>query len=62
MHVSTRLIMDRHIRSKMPGVAADSLTGIHSAMVKCLFIVNRSCIHKGFQVSPQVKIQRVQVR
>jgi hypothetical protein len=38
-------------------VVADSLTGIHNAMVKCLFIVNRSCIYKSFLVSPQVKIQ-----
>jgi hypothetical protein len=29
-------------------VVADSLTGIHNAMVKCLFDVNGSCIHKGF--------------
>jgi hypothetical protein len=33
---------------KEPGLAADSLTGIHNAMVKCLFVVNKSCIHKGF--------------
>jgi hypothetical protein len=42
------------------GAVADSLTGIHSAM--CLFVVNRTCIHKGLQVSPQVNIQRMQVR
>jgi hypothetical protein len=30
------------------GVVADSLTGIDNAMVKCLFVFNRSCIHKGF--------------
>jgi hypothetical protein len=29
------------------GAVADSLTGIHNAMVKCLFVVNRSCIYKG---------------
>jgi hypothetical protein len=29
------------------GAVVDSLTGIHNAMVKCLFVVNRSCIHKG---------------
>jgi hypothetical protein len=40
---------------KDAGVAADGLTGIHNAMVKCLFVVNRSCIHKGFYVSPQVE-------
>jgi hypothetical protein len=28
------------------GVIADSLTGIHSVMVTCLFVVNRSCVHK----------------
>jgi hypothetical protein len=38
---------------KDAGVVADSLTGIHSAMVKCLFVVNRSCKHKGSEVSPQ---------
>jgi hypothetical protein len=36
---------------KDAGVVADSLTGIHSAMMKCLFVVNRSCIHKGGYVS-----------
>jgi hypothetical protein len=41
--------MDRRIRSKMPaGAVAESLTGIHNAMVKWLFVLNRSCIHKGF--------------
>jgi hypothetical protein len=29
------------------GVVAASLTGIHNAMVKCLFVVDKSCI-KGF--------------
>jgi hypothetical protein len=43
------------------GVVAVSLRGIHNAMVKCLFNVNRSCIHKGFQVSPHVKIQRIKL-
>jgi hypothetical protein len=42
-------------------VVADSLIGIDSATVKCLFVVNRSCIHKGFQVSPQVTIQGIQI-
>jgi hypothetical protein len=28
-------------------VVADSLTGIQNAMVKFLFLINRSCIHKG---------------
>jgi hypothetical protein len=40
---------------------ADSLTGIHNAMVKCLFVVNRSFIHKGFRVPPQVTIERIQI-
>jgi hypothetical protein len=39
---------------KENGVVVGSLTGIHSAMVKCLFVVNRSCI-KGLKVSQQVK-------
>jgi hypothetical protein len=46
---------------KDAGAVADSLTGIHSAM-KCLDVVNRSCIHKGLQMSPHVNIQRIQVR
>jgi hypothetical protein len=25
-----------------------SLTGIHNAVVKCFFVVKRSCIQKGF--------------
>jgi hypothetical protein len=33
---------------KDAGVVADSLTGIHNAVVKCLFVVSRRCIHKGF--------------
>jgi hypothetical protein len=37
-------------------VVADTLTGIQNAVVKCLFVLNRSCIHKGFYVSPQIKI------
>jgi hypothetical protein len=35
---------------------ADSLTGIHSAI--CVCVVNRSCIHKGFQVSRVTAICR----
>jgi hypothetical protein len=42
-------------------IVADSLIGIHSAM-NCLFVVKRSCIHEGFHLSPQVKIQSIQVR
>jgi hypothetical protein len=30
------------------------LTGIHNPM-KCLFLVNRICIHKGPYLSPHVK-------
>jgi hypothetical protein len=43
------------------GVVADSLTGIHNAMVKCLSVVNRSCIHKDFQVFPHIKVQRIKI-
>jgi hypothetical protein len=32
------------------GVVAGSLTGIHNAMARCLFVINRGCIHKGFGV------------
>jgi hypothetical protein len=46
---------------KDAGVVVDSLTGIRNAIVKRHFVVNRSCIHKGFSVSPQVKIQRIQI-
>jgi hypothetical protein len=46
---------------KNVGVVADSLTGIHIAMVKCLSVVDRICIHKGFSVSPRVKIQMIQI-
>jgi hypothetical protein len=45
---------------KDAGAVADSLTGIHNAMVKCLFVVNRSCIHKGLQLFLQVIIQGIQ--
>jgi hypothetical protein len=31
---------------KNAGGVADVLTGIHNATVKCLFIVNRSCMHR----------------
>jgi hypothetical protein len=33
---------------KDAGVVACGLTYIHNVMVKCLFIDNRSCIHKRF--------------
>jgi hypothetical protein len=29
------------------GVVADSLTGIHIVMVKCLLVVSKSCVHEG---------------
>jgi hypothetical protein len=61
MHASTRLNHGPPHPFKDAGAVTDSLTGIHNAIVKCLFIVNRSCIHKGFYVSLQVKIQRIQV-
>jgi hypothetical protein len=44
---------------KDAGEVVDSLTGVHTAMVKWLF-VNRSCIHNGFLVFPEVKIQKIQ--
>jgi hypothetical protein len=46
-----------HPRPPHPFKVADSLTGIHSAMVKYLVVVNRSCTHEGPQVSPQVKLE-----
>jgi hypothetical protein len=41
-------------------VIADSMTVIHSEM--CLFVVNRSCIHKGFLSVPTSKSRRIRVR
>jgi hypothetical protein len=38
---------------KDAGVVADSLTGTYNAVLKWLFVVNRSCVHKGFQMSPR---------
>jgi hypothetical protein len=46
---------------KNAGVVGDSLTGIQNVMVKCLVVVNRSCIHKDLKVFPLVKIQRIQI-
>jgi hypothetical protein len=42
---------------KDAGVVANSLTRIHNTTVKCIFFVNRSCLHKRFQAPPQLKIQ-----
>jgi hypothetical protein len=50
MRLNTRLNTSHHgplHLLKDARVDVDSLTGIHSAMVKCLSVVNRSCIHKG---------------
>jgi hypothetical protein len=30
---------------KDAGAVADNLTGIHNVIVKCFFVVNRSCMH-----------------
>jgi hypothetical protein len=52
MRFNARLDTSHHVPphpSKDAGAVADSLRGIHSAMVKCLFVVNRSCIHKVFR-------------
>jgi hypothetical protein len=57
MRFNVRLDTSHHgppHRHKDVGAVADSLTGIHNAMVKCLFVVNRSCIHKVFRC-PQGK-------
>jgi hypothetical protein len=43
MEFNARLDTSHHA-----GAVADSLTGIHNAMVKWLFVLNKSCIHKGF--------------
>jgi hypothetical protein len=51
MYTPKRLIMDHSIGTRMPGVGvvAVSLTGIHNAIVKCLLLVNRSCIQKAYR-------------
>jgi hypothetical protein len=46
---------------KDAGVVEDSLTGIHNAMVKYIFEVNRGCLNNEYQVSPRGKIQRFQI-
>lgn len=46
---------------KDAGVVADRLTGMHKALVKRLFVVNRNYIHKDILVFPQVKIQRIEI-
>jgi hypothetical protein len=47
MRFSAHLDMSHHglpFLFKGTAVVSDSLTGIHNAMLKCLFVVNRSCI------------------
>jgi hypothetical protein len=64
MRFSARLDTSHHGPQhpcREPGAVADHLTGTHTMMVKCLFVVNRRCIHKGFWESPQIKIQRIQI-
>lgn len=39
----------------------DSPSGIYNAMLKCLFVDNRNCIHKIFLVSPQEKVQNIKI-
>jgi hypothetical protein len=43
---------------KGAGVVADTLTGIHNAMVKFLFVINRNYIHKGFWCPHRYKSNR----
>jgi hypothetical protein len=52
MHTSTRHIMDGRIRAKTPGQLR--IVWQASAM-RCLFVVNRNCIYKVFQLSPTGK-------
>jgi hypothetical protein len=52
MRLNARLDMSHHgllHPFKDAGVVADRLTGIYNAMLKCLFVVNGSCTHKGFR-------------
>jgi hypothetical protein len=53
-----RLDKSHHGPSKDSGAVADNMTGIQNAMTKYPFVVNRSCIHKGFQISAEVKIHQ----
>jgi hypothetical protein len=65
MRFNTRLDASHHRPThlfKDARVVADSLTGIYNVIVKCLFVVNRSCIHNGLYMTLQVKIQRIQIR
>jgi hypothetical protein len=41
----------QHISSSVQRcwIVANSLTGIHNVMVRCIFVVNSSCIHKTFK-------------
>lgn len=51
VRVNARLETSRHgppCPFKDAEVAADSLTGIHNAIVKYLFVVNRSYVRKEF--------------
>jgi hypothetical protein len=44
------------------GADEDSQKSSHSAALKCLFIVNRSCIHTGVKTFPQVNMKRSEIR
>jgi hypothetical protein len=58
MRLNARLDMYHHGSphpSKDAGVVPNSLTGIRNVMAKCLFVVNKSCIHNGFYVFPTGK-------
>jgi hypothetical protein len=40
---------------KDSGIVANSLAGVYSALVKCIHVVNRSRINKGFSVPHKQK-------
>ena len=46
---------------KRPELVAKDSTSIKNALVACVFISNWTWIHKSFWVSPQIKIQRIDV-
>jgi hypothetical protein len=58
MRFNARRDMSSHHGPPQPfkhaSVVADSLTAIHNAMAKCLFVVNRICIH-GYLSAPTGK-------
>lgn len=45
----------------LAGAVADALTVMHSAMLKCLFVVSGNCIHKGFYCNHREKPREFEI-